>query len=285
MIGFRRFGNGAVVVGDPIGPPGDWKTAITDFEKTAHRTVWFGTSDRAATLAFQELGHPQIPIGFQTVITPEDWPQLKSKNRLIRYQISRSTRKNVIIREGTFTDFPQIRQCLNEWQSSKAPLKLYFMTDPDIALEHAHRRLWVAEQHGVLQGYLVASPIPQKKGWLLEQWVRKPSAPNGVIEQLVDHAITQLGITGAQYITMGLCPLTPSPLLPLSNSQRSLFMLGRWATSWFYNSHSLTQFKLKFGFPIHEPIYASFSQKRSIPMSCIDTVLAFVVRPSTMRTL
>ncbi len=253
-----------------------------DFERTHRRTVWFGASDALSKQMTEDLAHIRIPIGFQTVVNPIDWEEIKSHNGPMRYQISRSVRKNVTIRVSAPSDFNPIHRCLDEWKSSKSPFKLYFMTDPDIALHPNHRKLWLAEQNGQLQGYLIASPIPQKKGWLLEQWVRKPTAPNGVIEQLVDHAITQLGMEGARYITMGLCPLTPSPLLPLSATERGLFAMGRFATSWFYKSYSLTRFKLKFGFPIHEPIYASFSRARTLPLSCVDTVLAFMVRPSTM---
>ena len=253
-----------------------------DFERTHRRTVWFGASEALSNLTIRQLAHIRIPIGFQTILDPVDWERNKSTHGPIRYQIGRSARKNIKIRPARSFDFPEIQRCLVEWRASKSPFKLYFMTDPDIAFHPDHRIVWLAEQNGQLQGYLIASPIPQKKGWLLEQWVRKPTAPNGVIEQLVDHAITQLGMEGARYITMGLCPLTPSPLLPLSATERGLFAMGRFATSWFYKSYSLTRFKLKFGFPIHEPIYASFSRARTLPLSCVDTVLAFMVRPSTM---
>ncbi len=269
-------------MGDPIGPPEFWAAAIIDFEKNLSRTIWFGASEALSNLTIRQLAHIRIPIGFQTVLDPVDWEGIKSNNGPMRYQIGRSARKNIKIRAARPSDFPEIHRCLVKWQASKSPFKLYFMTDPDIALHPDHRTVWLAEQNGQLQGYLIASPIPKKKGWLLEQWVRKPTAPNGVIEQLVDHAITQLGHDGARYITMGLCPLTPSPELSLSIAERGQFTLGRLATSWFYKSYSLTRFKLKFGFPIHEPIYASFSHLRTLPLSCVDTVLAFMVRPSTM---
>lgn len=279
LIGYRRIGTGAVVVGDPIGPPTKWPQIVTQFESQFDRVTWFGASEQFAKIAPPFSGRCRVPIGFQTVVDPHQWARIKTENADIRYQIGRSRRKGIIVRRATPSDGPPIQRCLAEWQHTKSPIKLYFMTDPEIAIHPDTRPVWIAEQDRTIQGYLVASPIPFRNGWLLEQWVRSPTAPNGVIEHMVDHAITELHQRGALYVTMGLCPLTPSPNKPTSFSIQCLFATARLATSWFYRPRSLTRFKLKFGFPSHEPIYAVFSGTFTMPRSAIDTLLAFMTAP------
>jgi len=273
LVGYRQFGRGAVAVGDPIGPPDRWEIAARKFESGFKRVVWFG-----ASVGFASHCPMHIPLGFQTVIDPRAWTELKQRNATIRYQINRSKNKGVMIsRPDPHVATPRIIECLREWQAAKFPIKLYFMTDPGIAADIGQRSIWIAEQAGQLQGYLIASPIPQQQGWLFEQWVRRPGAPNGIIEQLIDTALTELH--DAKYATMGLCPLTQSPQLPLGLGHRILFKAARTLVSPFYRTHSLTQFKLKFGFPIHEPIYAAFSHPGTMIHSGVDAALAFIIAP------
>ena len=56
--------------------------------------------------------------------------------------------------------------------------------------------------------YLVASPVPARRGWLIEQIVRGHAAPNGTSELLVDAAMRALAHEGAEYVTLGLAPLS-----------------------------------------------------------------------------
>jgi phosphatidylglycerol lysyltransferase len=46
--------------------------------------------------------------------------------------------------------------------------------------------VFVAERAGDVVAFLVATPIPARGGWLLEQWPRAPDAPNGTVELVVD---------------------------------------------------------------------------------------------------
>src|SRR5438270_607117 len=57
-------------------------------------------------------------------------------------------------------------------------------------------------------GFLVASPVPLRGGYLFEQIVRCPSAPNGVSELLIDAAMRDLATRDCEYVTQGLVALS-----------------------------------------------------------------------------
>jgi hypothetical protein len=57
----------------------------------------------------------------------------------------------------------------------------------------ADRRIVVAEQSADVVGFLVATWIPARRGWLVEQWLRRRSAPNGATHLLIDAAMRGAG--------------------------------------------------------------------------------------------
>ncbi|NDC82196.1 DUF2156 domain-containing protein [bacterium] len=283
LIGYRAVGSGAVVVGEPIGPPDVQVNEALCFESLFNRVTWFGASTTFSQ-KFRPL-HPRthLPIGFQTMIRGDQWDGVLSTSASLRYQLRRATAKGVQIRRFVGSDLTQISRVLSQWKTCKFPINLYFMTDPDIALHPDSRVVWVAHINEALVGYLISSPVPHRPGWLLEQWVRAPDAPNGTIELLVHTAIRELTTGTTHTVTMGLCPLMVSPQLSPIRLERCLYRLGRMATRAFYDAESLTQFKLKFRFPDHERLWAITTSGWKLIPCHIDVLLAFMTRPSTIR--
>ena len=66
--------------------------------------------------------------------------------------------------------------------------------DPLTLLEE--HRVYLAEQDGRLVAFLTAAPIFARPGWLLQNLIRAPDAPNGTSEILVDHAMRDAGLGG-----------------------------------------------------------------------------------------
>src|SRR5438105_2185802 len=126
------------------------------------------------------------------------------------------------------------------------------------------RRLYVAERGGETVGLLIASPSPLRKGWLIEEIVRGRAAPNGTTELLLDTAICALAETGAEYVTLGLSPLSRAvPQRPAPPwTVRPLLAWMRVHTRRFYNFEGLETFKRKFLPEEWEPIYAVTDRPR-----------------------
>src|SRR5262249_18831948 len=104
---------------------------------------------------------------------------------------------------------PTLGRVLSAWLSTRGLPPLHFMTETATLGDLRDRRIFVAERPsaGVI-GFIVATPVPARNGWLLEQWPRIPGAPNGTTPLLVDTAMRALALSGARYVTMGLAPLS-----------------------------------------------------------------------------
>jgi phosphatidylglycerol lysyltransferase len=140
------------------------------------------------------------------------------------------------------------------------------MTEPD-TLDGvlADRLLWIAVRENRVIGYLLASPAPQRKGYLLEQIVRTHDAPNGTAELLIDAAMRSLAARGSEYATLGLVALAQHAGDELAVNPFWLRALVGWARahgSRFYNFRGLESFRLKLHPEKWEPIYAISNEAR-----------------------
>jgi phosphatidylglycerol lysyltransferase len=138
---------------------------------------------------------------------------------------------------------------------------LHFLVEPETLSNQSDRRIFVARQNERVIGFLNLSPVPQRNGWLVEQFVRDEDAPNGTIELMLEHAARVLANGGFSYLTLGLSPLTHHAgpqLLPERSSSVIRFLLG-WARAHgrrFYNFEGLEFFKTKFEPESWESVYA-----------------------------
>jgi phosphatidylglycerol lysyltransferase len=126
-------------------------------------------------------------------------------------------------------------------------------------------------------GYLIATPIPQRNGWLIEQSVRRCSAPNGTMELLVDAAMTRFAQERYTYLTLGMAPLTQrvtdGTRMPLW-----LRIVLHWARSHggrFYNFEGLDSFKAKFKPEEWEPLFVLSQEPQVSPQTLMAILGAF----------
>ena len=153
-----------------------------------------------------------------------------------------------------------------------------FLVEPQTLGNLHDRRVFVAERAGQIVGYLVASPVPLRCGWLVEQIIRGKSAPNGTVELLLDAAMRDTAAAGSDYLTLGLSPL--SQYAPVTNVYQPIWiqLLLAWVrahTNRFYNFAGLDQFKSKFQ-PSHwEPIYAVSNERTTSFRSLYAIAWAF----------
>jgi phosphatidylglycerol lysyltransferase len=106
---------------------------------------------------------------------------------------------------------------------------------------------------------LILSPIPERHGWLTEQFPHRPGAPNGTVELMMDAAIRELAADGYEYVTLGLSPLSRrAKIEPFDNPFWLRFLLGwmRKHGQRFYNFDGLDRFKSKLRPEYWEPVFA-----------------------------
>jgi phosphatidylglycerol lysyltransferase len=117
--------------------------------------------------------------------------------------------------------------------------------------------------------FLVATPIPARRGWLIEQWPRRPHAPNGTVELLLDAAMRTLAGDGAEQVTLGLAPLSTRAPRATTVDGAPLPAWVRVALRWarahgrrFYDFDGLDAFKAKFAPDRWEPLVAIVDRPR-----------------------
>jgi phosphatidylglycerol lysyltransferase len=170
-----------------------------------------------------------------------------------------------------------IRRCLKEWLSERPMPSMHFLVEPQTLERLWDRRVFVAERNGAPVGFLVATPVPGRNGWLVEQIVRGRAAPNGTAEALVDAAFRAAAAEGRAYFTLGLSPL--SRAVQEDTAQAWWLDLGfKWIRahgSRFYNFQGLEHFKAKFAPEKWEPIYAICNRPNLTPRMIMAIASAF----------
>ena len=131
----------------------------------------------------------------------------------------------------------------------------------------AERRYFVAERDGALVGFLAAVPIYARGGWLLEDFLRDPRAPNGTSELLIDAAMRALGDEGSRYVTLGLAPL--------AGPVRGTLRAARTLSSALYDFEGLRAFKAKLQPHAWEPIFLAHPPGSSSHVALVDALAAF----------
>jgi phosphatidylglycerol lysyltransferase len=112
--------------------------------------------------------------------------------------------------------------------------------------------------------------IPARRGWLVEQWPRRRSAPNGTTHLLVDAAMRAFGAAGAQYATLGLSPLSDHAGELGAGQPAWLRFALRWIRAHgrrFYNFRGLEAFKASAQPMGWEPIFAIAPGRRITPFT------------------
>ncbi len=280
--GYFDTGSAWVVAGEPICAPEHLQNAFAELAEAAaaaHRRLRFFATE---TDCFGTLPLRHLHIGEQPVWDPHRWSQALQAKRSLREQLRRARAKGVVVHRVSSADCadPQsaIRQridaMIRTWLQSRAMAPMGFIVQLSPFDQPGARRVFVAEHDGRVVGLLSAAPILAAHGWFFEDVLRAPSAPNGTIELLFDHAMRAVAAEGSRYVTYGLAPLANTP-------HRAL----RWIaehTRWLYDFEGLWRFKAKLQPIAWQPVYLAYPARERGVRAVIDSLRAFA-RGSFLR--
>jgi phosphatidylglycerol lysyltransferase len=267
VVGYARYARTRVVVGAPVCADDRLKQVVDEFDADASRSgdrvVYFGAGSRLEKMASADGRYAFLLLGAQPAWNPMDWPAIVRRKSSLRAQLNRAANKGVTVAErpakAVMRD-PGLASVLSRWLATRGLPPLHFMTEADILGSLDDRRVFVAEQGAAgAIGFLVVTPVPLRNGWLFEQWPRVPSAPNGTTNLLVDAAMRAVAESGAEYVTLGLAPLSDRCGEPGSGESWWVRALLRWVRAHgrrFYNFRGLDGFKASLQPEEWEPIYA-----------------------------
>ncbi len=287
VAGYVEYHGVRVVAGVPVcedaAMPGAVSEFIADAATAGCEIAWFAAEHRALPIleATSHDGMSVLAIGAQPVWHPRVLVRNISTHRSLRAQLNRAAAKGVHIEEWSAERArraPELHACLRAWLDARSLPPLHFLVESDTLDSLDDRRIFVALRDAVVVGFLIATPIPLRNGWLVEQNLRVGNAPNGTTESLLFAAATTLDSEGAEIITLGLSPLSlHTPLLdvPPPTGVRALFTWLRLHGRRFYNFEGLDTFKAKFRPERWEPIYAVIGDRRHLWRVMLAITAAF----------
>ncbi|HEY0970804.1 MAG TPA: DUF2156 domain-containing protein [Gemmatimonadales bacterium] len=285
VVGYVSARGVRVVAGAPVCSAERLDAVAAEFEGDGRlperRVCYFGAGHRLeATLAASSRS-AAVLLGAQPVWRPGDFEGIVRGHSSLRAQLSRARNKGVTVEEWPAEvahRHPALERCLAEWLSTRGLPPLHFLVEPDTLGRLWDRRVFVAMRDGSPAAFLVASPIPARDGWLVEQLVRGRAAPNGTSELLIAHAMDAVARAGAAYATLGLAPLSsraelrgPDPAPWLRLTLRLVRAHGRR----FYDFDGLDAFKAKLRPQWWEPIYAVTRERHFSPRMLAAVAGAF----------
>ena len=274
-----------VVAGAPVCPSPRLEEVCSELEqygkREGSRVFYFGAEERLEAIYREDRNHSKMVLGAQPVWRPASWAKMLEGNASLRAQLNRARNKSVFVSEWPYeraNGSQELRRCLKAWLSTRGLPPLQFLVEPDTLNSLCGRRIFVAERDGSVAGFMVASPVPCRQGWLIEQAVRGKNAPNGCIELLLDYAVRAMEQSGYQYVTLGLSPLSKHVEPASDNSPLWLRLALAWIRAHgkrFYNFQGLDAFKSKFRPERWEAIYGVVNEKSVSPFTLYSVASAF----------
>jgi phosphatidylglycerol lysyltransferase len=289
VVGYVVCNRVRVVAGAPVCSPSRTPAVVEEFESEAkragERVCYFHVGPRFAGVVRNSTGHSIAAIGSLPYWSPAEWHLVLKSDSSLRYQVSRARNKQIQVAEmpaGIAADCAELRDIRQNWLRRKHLPPLHFLIEPDIFGQLEDRRLFVAWRNERVVGYLLCSPMPNRDGWLFEQWAHGAQAPLGTSELLVHSAMSAFALEGYKEITMGLVPLSdravpvgvPGPLW-----LRSLFRFMRLTANSLYNFKGLEYYKYKFRPHSSEPVYVVVNDAHFRPMNVFAIAQAFAGSP------
>lgn len=263
VVGYARHAHTRVVAGAPVCAEERLAEVVEELRTDARRSqddvVYFGAGARLERL-LDDRAHHLLRLGAQPVWAPGAWDAIVRRKASLRAQIHRARNKGVRI-EAWRSDGSarQLEDVLQHWLHTRGLPPLHFMTETHLLDHLGDRRVFVARRSDAeVIGFLVATPIPARFGWLVEQWPRVPSAPNGTTHLLVDAAMRSFAEEDASFVTLGLAPLSDRAGPIAAAEPAWVSVLLRWLRAHgrrFYNFRGLDAFKASLQPQAWEPIY------------------------------
>ncbi|NNM84964.1 MAG: DUF2156 domain-containing protein [Phycisphaerales bacterium] len=268
VIGYKQRGHYLVCGGEPACSQMEYREVLAEFELWARRqgleAIYFGVEKEAAR---QHHRYASIALGAEPIWEPSHWNVCMGQSSGFRKQLRRATNKGISIVEmaaGAASARDRMRRALARWVASRAMPPLGFLADvrpPWVANEQ--QVVLAGEQHGQMVAYITACPIPQGRGYLIDQIVRTPDAPNGTSELLIDAMMRRLYQQGAQFVSLGLVALSqhaPKASMEASWLGMAQRLARRYGSQW-YNFAGLEAFRSRLRPQRWEPLYMMFSRR------------------------
>ena len=179
VVGYVARSGVRVVAGAPVCVRERLGEVVAEFTASSRvagqRVCFFAAGERLESLLDAQGGWSVASLGAQPSWDPRVWPSIIQRRASIRAQLHRARNKQVVVSRWPAEraqDHPALRGVLDEWLADRPLPPLHFLVESRTLSRLEDRVVLVAERAGVPVAFLVASPVPARRGWLIEQIVR-----------------------------------------------------------------------------------------------------------------
>ncbi len=256
-IAYTEHGSVRLVTGEPLAAKENLEAIAVAFMQTARRegkiVAFLPVTERFASL-FEGKNLDIIRVGASPYFDLQKWNPRGNKAKHLRASLNQARKNGLEVQEvleisGKFRR--EVEELGEKWLATRqAGVKFGWLFDLEPFQNAECKKFFEArDAENKLVGVLVASPIPARDGWYLEDVLREPDAPKGTAEILVAETMRILAAQGAKIATLGTVPLAEkgSELTEGNNLlTKKCLQIARKNLNLIYNFDGLKCFKSKF---------------------------------------
>ncbi len=213
FIPFELHRRVAVACGDPVCAESDLPALLTAFAAYCRthrwRSAFVGATSRVAQVA-SALGLKPVKVGEEPLFDLSQPSPRGNGAKKARWAINRARRSGISIeeyREPSPAVDAEIEEVAAEWLSMrKGPPMAFLLRSRPLALRD-EKRIFIARQEDRVVGVIVCSPARARMMLLVEELLRRPDAPYGTGELLIDAAREAARRDGYAFFSLGVSPL------------------------------------------------------------------------------
>jgi lysylphosphatidylglycerol synthetase-like protein (DUF2156 family) len=217
--------------------------------------------------AARSCGMALLGVGESGYFKLPEWKPAGDRGKKVRSGVNQARKAGVRVERYDPSQDPdertrnEIESLCQSWIDTREVDALGWLLELDPFKLCERKRYFLARNAaGGLEGMLACSPIYARRGWYLEDLIRRPDAERGVSELLVFEAINQLAAEGAELATLGASPLAGVKTADLTGLfeqlARAMTLIYEHLDA-FYHFKALHRFKSKFAPSFVEPEYAA----------------------------
>lgn len=285
VVGYVSANGVRVVAGAPVCAEKRLPDIVAEFEsdaaKCGERVCYFCAEARLESIYADSPAHSKMLLGAQAAWQPRNWAGIVAAHKSLRAQVNRARNKGVTVSEWSTekaNNNEALRACMHEWLAAKGLPPLHFLVEPETLSRLFDRRVFVAARSDEVAGFVLLSPVATRNGWLFEQFIHRPGAPNGTVELMIDTTMRALAADGFDYATLGLSPLSTRAVVEPFENPHWLRILLAWLRAHanrFYNFEGLDRFKAKLQPEAWEPVFAVSNEPSLKPGTLYAILVAF----------
>ncbi len=272
LVGFLLAHRCAVVLGDPMCPPGQRDELTAAFVKYCADNNWsviYAVATGNMRSFVNESGGGMLEFADLLVANPQHDLEAGPKGRHLRWNLNHTRRQGVKVREYQGNGSPdteleaQAMEALGSWRAGRKGFQMY-LGSPRLFANRPGCRWFIAECAGSVVGVLYMMRMNcAGSRYLIDLVFSTPGAPRQTNELMVVSAFQALREEGEEAVCLGV---GPKALLgeiqgfgPLSSAlARSFYKISNKMVP----QHGKTIFWEKFGIVHREPLYLIFQQPR-----------------------